>query len=210
MAYALKSYEEDKPAFRREAAPAKGYTYREYRSWGEDVHCELIDGIPYMMASPGVWHQRVAREVFGQLWDWLKGKKCEVFAAPFDVRLFPPRDGEDGESDKTVVQPDVLVVCDREKLSDGKACKGAPDFVAEVISKGTKGKDFGDKRSLYEKAGVREYWVVDEGEVYKYTLVDGKYRETVHELNEDARIDVDVLPGCGISFGEIVGLKLNP
>jgi len=204
MADALELYEEKTRAFRRENIPAKGFTYKDYLSWGEDVRCELIDGVPYMMGAPTEWHQWVTGEVFGQLRDWLKGKPCRVYIAPFDVRLFPEAD----RSDKVVVQPDVFVVCDWEKLSDGKACNGAPDFVVEVVSDGSRGKDFGDKRSHYEKAGVREYWIVGEDRVYKYIPVDGIYRETVYKLGEDVKVAVDVLPGCCIDFREIIGQAL--
>jgi len=153
-----------------------------------------------MMAAPSVWHQLTAGEIYRQLGNWLEGKPCRPFTAPFDVRLFPPRDGADDEHDTTVVQPDVLVVCDREKLSDGRACKGAPDFVVEVASKGSRGKDFGEKKNLYEKAGVREYWVVNNDAVYKYAMAGGKYQETIHELDEGLEMDVGVLPGCRVSF----------
>ena len=185
--------------FRREDIPAKGYTYRDYLSWGDDVRFELLDGIPHMMAAPTRWHQQVLGEIYRQLGNWLEDKPCEVYAAPFDVRLFPEAD----KSDRVVVQPDVLVVCDGEKLSDGKACRGAPDFVVEVASKGTRGKDFGEKKALYEKAGVREYWVVEAGAVYKYVPVDGEFRETVHDLDEDSAINVEALPGFGIDFRKI-------
>ena len=199
MAEAQKLHEEKPRSFRREDIPAKGYTYKDYLTWGDDVRFELIDGIPHMMAAPTLWHQRVTGEIFGQLRNWLEDKPCEVYVAPCDVRLFPEAD----KSDRVVVQPDVLVICDEEKLSDGKACRGAPDFVVEVTSKGTKGKDFREKKALYEKAGVREYWVVEEGAVYKYAPVDGEYRETVYDLDEDSEISVDMLPGCSIDFKKI-------
>jgi len=205
MTDALEMYGKSRITFRKESTPSKGFTYKDYQSWGEDVCCELIDGIPYMMAGPGEWHQWVAGEIFGELRNWLKGKPCRVYAAPFDVRLFPSGD----ESDRVVVQPDVLVVCDREKLADGRTCKGPPDFVVEVVSEGSVKKDFAVKRSLYEKAGIREYWIVDKDEVYKYVLLNGKYHETVYKLDEELRVEVDILPGCGISFREIVNQALR-
>jgi len=196
----LPEQQDEKPRdFRREDVPAKGYTYKDYLSWGDDVRFELLDGIPHMMAAPTRWHQLVTSEIHGQLWSWLRDKPCEVYAAPFDVRLFPEAD----KSDRVVVQPDVLVICDGEKLSDGKACQGAPDFVVEVASKGTRGKDFREKKALYEKAGVREYWVVEAGAVYKYMPADGGYQETVYDLDDDFTIGVDVLPGCDIDFRKI-------
>jgi len=200
MAEASKSYEGDMPVFRRENLPARGYTYKDYYSWGEDVRCELIDGVPYMLAAPTERHQWVAGKIYTQLMVWLDGKPCRAYMAPFDVRLFHEQD----ESDKTVVQPDVLVVCDRNKLSDGRACRGAPDFVVEVISEGSVKKDFVTKKEKYEKAGVREYWVIDDEEVYKFELMDGWYRQTVFALSEDLSVDVGVLPGCSIGFKGIV------
>jgi len=200
MADAMKLHEDDMPVFRRENIPAKGYTYKDYYSWGEDVRCELIDGVPYMLASPTLRHQWVAGEIFVQLREWLNGKPCRAYIAPLDVRLFHEQD----ESDKTVVQPDVLVVCDRDKLSDGRACRGAPDFVVEVVSEGSVKKDFVTKKDLYEKAGVREYWAIDDEEVRKYELTDGRYRQTVFALSESLNVDVGVLPGCSIVFKDII------
>ena len=204
MADAQELCKESGPIFRRKDIPAKGYTYQDYLSWGEDVRCELIDGVPYMLAAPSEWHQWVAGKVFRQLDEFLDGKPCRAYTAPFDVRLFP----EEGNSDKTVFQPDVLVVCDREKLSNGKSCMGAPDFVVEVVSEGTTKKDFVTKKNKYEKAGVREYWAIDSEEVYKFVLTDGKYAETVYELSADLCVAVDALPGCNISFRSIVSQAL--
>jgi len=201
MVEAQRLHEEKPRAFRREDIPAKGFTYKDYLSWGDDVRFELIDGIPYMMAAPTRWHQRVTVDISRQLGNWLEDKPCEVYAAPFDVRLFPEAD----KSDRAVVQPDVLVICDEKKLADGKACLGAPDFVVEVTSKSTKGKDFREKKALYERAGVREYWIVEEGAVYKHALANGEYQETVHDLDEEIAISVDALPGCSVDFTKIVG-----
>jgi len=202
----LEQYEEKAPSIRREQSPAKPYTYKDYLSWGDDTRFELIDGIPHMMAAPTRWHQQVTGEISRQLGNWLEDKPCEVYIAPFDVRLFP----EDDLSDKVVVQPDVLVVCDEEKLADERACRGAPDFVVEAVSKGTRGKDFGVKKALYEKAGVREYWIVEAGAVYKYVPVNGEYQETVFDLTEVSAISVDALPSCSIDFRKIAGLALRP
>jgi len=205
MAEAMKLQKRKAPSFHRKDIPAKGYTYKDYYSWGEDVRCELIDGIPYMLAAPTERHQWIAGRIFTQLTVCLDGKPCRAYIAPFDVRLFHEEDG----SDKTVVQPDVLVVCDRKKLSDGRSCRGAPDFVVEVVSDGSVKQDFVTKKAKYEKAGVREYWVIDDEEVYKYVLSDGKYLENVYALNEELRVEVDILPGCSISFKEIIAQALQ-
>ena len=187
--------------------PARKFTYGDYASRDEEVRYELIDGIAYMMAPPGRWHQLVVGELHGQLWDWLKDKPCEVYVAPFGVRLFAPP-GEDDITDQTVVEPDVLVVCDTEKLSDGKACRGAPDFVVEVISESTRGKDFGIKKNRYREAGVAEYWLVEKDAVYRNLLVGGEYRETVHAMDEGLELEVGVLPGCTVHFRRMAGKRL--
>ena len=204
MADAMELYGNTTPAFRRENIPAEGYTYRDYYSWGGDLRCELIDGMPYMLAAPSLRHQWLAGGIYTQLMAWLKGKPCRAFIAPLDVRLFHEQD----ESDKTVVQPDVLVVCDESKLSDGRSCRGAPDFVVEVVSEGSVKKDFVTKKDQYEKAGVREYWAVDEEEVRKYELVGGQYRQSVFALDGNPSVDVGVLPGCSINFKDIVAQAL--
>ena len=204
MANAMKLHNDAVPVFRRENLPAKGYTYKDYRSWGEDVRCELIDGMPYMLAAPSLRHQWIAGKIYRQIDTFLDGKPCRAFIAPTDVRLFHEQD----ESDRTVVQPDVLVVCDDSKLSDGRSCRGAPDFIVEVVSEGSVKKDFVTKKDKYEKAGVREYWAVDEEEVRKYELTDGRYRQTVFALDENLSVDVGVLPGCRICFKEIVAQML--
>jgi Uma2 family endonuclease len=169
------------------------YTYKDYSDWPEDDRYELIYGVPYMMSASTEWHQRAAGFLFRQLWNFLEGKKCRVYYAPFDVRLFP----QDDDLDDTVVQPDILVVCDKSKLADGKACKGAPDFIIEIISDSTRKRDILVKRDLYVKAGVKEYWIVDTNTVHKYVLVEGIFQETVYVYGDKGiKLDVSVLPGC--------------
>jgi Uma2 family endonuclease len=107
----------------------ESYTYADYLSWDDSERYEIIDGIVYAMASPAIRHQEISGELYGEIWGFLKGKPYRVFAAPFDVRLFP----EAGKSDTTVIQPDILVVCDSSKLSDRRSCKGAPDMIVEVM-----------------------------------------------------------------------------
>ncbi|MDR1803838.1 MAG: Uma2 family endonuclease [Treponema sp.] len=148
------------------------YTYADYAKWDEDFRCELISGIVYMMASPSEWHQDVVGDVYSQLKASLKGKKCKPMIAPFDVRLFPRKD----LSDDTVVQPDVIVICDKSKL-DGKACVGAPDVVFEVLSDSTKVMDLRVKMELYKSAGVKEYWVVAKDYAIRWSWTDNRDEE---------------------------------
>jgi segregation and condensation protein B len=130
------------------------YTYADYLTWDDKVRYELIDGMPYMMASPSQKHQEISGELFRQLGNFLLGKPCKPFHAPFDVRL------NANKSDDTVVQPDLLVVCDHSKL-DGKSVNGAPDFIIEILSPSTMSYDLIIKLNKYMRSGVREYWVVD-------------------------------------------------
>ena len=174
------------------------YTYADYASWDDDVRRELIDGKIYLMApAPAEVHQDISREILGQLWTFLRGTSCKVFSAPFDVCLFA-----DGDDAKTVVQPDLLVVCDRTKL-DGKRCNGAPDMVIEILSLSTASRDMLTKYNNYKRAGVREYWIVSpmDKTVRVCILKDDKY-ECVDYLNPES-IPVMVLEGCTVDMTSV-------
>ncbi len=149
------------------------YTYSDYLSWHEDERFELIDGVPFSMTpSPPRKHQEISGELFRQFANYLIDKKCRIYAAPFDVRI-PEGDKDNDEDITNVVQPDLTIVCDEKKL-DERGCKGSPDLIVEIISKGTFKKDMGQKLSLYEKVGVKEYWVVypKDETVMVFRLVD--------------------------------------
>ena len=154
----------------------ENYTYADYLYWDDGERYELIDGIAYMLTSHSLSHQIILGEFSGVIWEFLKGKSPELLYAPFDVRLFP----EEDNSDTTVVQPDILVVCDSSKLSDGKACKGAPDLVIEILSDSSVIMDRKVKAELYRIAGVKEYWIVntDTLEVMVNVLTNGQYVPT--------------------------------
>jgi Uma2 family endonuclease len=139
----------------KEAAP-KYYTYTDFLEWDEDVRAELFDGELVMMATPLRAHQAASGELFFQIRTYLTGKKCKVYPAPFAVRLFPQKD----KRDDTVFEPDIVVVCDQEKLDD-KGCNGPPDMVVEIVSPSSAKYDRVLKFRKYQKAGVREYWIVD-------------------------------------------------
>jgi len=170
------------------------YTYKDYLYWDDSERYEIIDGVAYAMASPTFIHQSISGELFGAVWEFLKGKPCRVFAAPFDVRLFP----EEDNSDTTVVQPDILVVCDPSKLSDGKACKGAPDLVIEILSASSVIMDRKVKAEKYREAGVPEYWIVnaDSLEILVNLLEGGRYTAKVYK----DRVLSSVLPGLAIDL----------
>ena len=180
-----------------EALPEyKRYTYADYCTWDDDVRRELIDGMPHAMSAPSQRHQEILSGLHNQLYNFLKGHPCKVIPAPFDVRL----NADTG--DDTVVQPDLLVVCDRTKL-DGKSCIGAPDLVIEILSPSTALNDRVIKFRRYLSAGVREYWVVDPTSetVAVHILNNGAYIATAY-ANNDA-IPVHVLKGCTINLTEV-------
>lgn len=179
------------------------HTYADYLSWPEDVRYELIDGRAYLMApAPSLEHQDVAGEIYRQLSNTLEGKPCRPFIAPVDVRL--PKANELDEQIDTVVQPDVLVVCDESKL-DRRGVRGAPDFVVEVLSSSTASHDHVLKRRVYERAGVREYWLVHpiDRMVTIYRLLDGEYgKPDVQELSGETA--VGVLEGVSVAWDDLV------
>lgn len=152
----------------------KLYTYADYLSWPEDVRYELIDGEAFLMAGPDLAHQDIVGEIYRQLGNALNGKLCRPFIAPFDVRL--PKPGEQDAQASTVVQPDVMVICDPAKL-DRRGVLDAPDLVVEVLSPSTAGHDHVLKRRIYERVGVREYWLVHpiDRVLHVYRLGDDGY-----------------------------------
>ncbi len=153
----------------------KEFTYKDYLSWTDDERWEIIDGSPYSMShAPSRKHQAISRELERQIANFLLNKSCEVFDAPFDVRL--SEEGESNEETSTIVQPDIIVVCDENKLDDN-GCIGAPDIVIEIISPATAVKDKKIKFSLYERHGVKEYWIVEPADNTIMVFKLGKNKE---------------------------------
>jgi Uma2 family endonuclease len=184
-------------------AESRRYTYADLITWPEDERWELIDGVAYdMTPAPSERHQTISSELHVQLYDFLRDHPCRVFYAPFDVRL--PNLAEDGMTASTVVQPDLLVVCDREKL-DGKGVIGAPTLVMEITSPSTAGKDIREKRAAYERAGVPEYWIISpwDNTVQVYTLDKrGRYGAPTAYTSAD-QAPVGVLPGLVIDLARV-------
>ena len=180
----------------------KGYTLADALTWDESERIELIYGNPVMMALPVKRHQEISGELFGQLRDYLKGKKCKVYATPFAVRLFE-WDGDHPEDVDTMVEPDISVVCDAGKLDD-IGCKGVPDLVMEILSPTTQRHDRVTKFNLYQQAGVREYWIVDPAgkSVQVFVLDDGRYVAKDFGTAGDA-IKVNVLENCTIDLSRV-------
>ena len=170
------------------------YTCEEVDSWDTDERYELIDGDIYMMAPPRRIHQGISMELSYQLRNFLKGKPCEVYAAPFAVRL--------NRDEYTRVEPDIAVICDKSKLTD-EGCKGAPDLIIEILSPSSQRHDRIKKYDLYLKTGVREYWIVDpENKIVSvYILKNGEY--VAKNYSETAVVPIHVLEGCGIDLNDV-------
>lgn len=151
---------------------SKIYTYADYLTWQFKERVELIKGkIMAMSPAPSSNHQRVSYNLAGLFYQDFKGNPCQVFTAPFDVRL------SKGEQEVyTVVQPDLCIICDESKL-DSRGCVGAPDLVVEILSPGNSKKEMSDKFELYEEAGVLEYWVIrpEAKEINIFLLQAGRY-----------------------------------
>jgi len=175
------------------------YTYEDYYSWEleEGERWELIDGKAYKMSAPTLNHQDVAGEIFRQLANFLKGKKCKAYIAPVDVRL------NYDTLDDTVVQPDVLVVCDENKLSDIRAVKGAPDLAVEVLSPSNPNHDRVLKFNNYREAGVREFWIVDPiARTVAVNILSGT-NYTTHIHGATGNISLGVVKGCEVNLDEV-------
>jgi Uma2 family endonuclease len=172
------------------------YTYADFLQWDESVRAEICDGEVYMMATPDRVHQAIVVELLREIANFLYGKPCKVFVAPFSVRLKPKKNNKDDQ----VFEPDVLVVCDEKKL-DKRGCNGAPDFIAEVVSPSSISHDRVYKLNKYLDAGVREYWLIDpEAKTVEALLLkDGAYMHKAYAQDSGAA-PVAVLPGCEIDI----------
>ncbi|HMT68519.1 MAG TPA: Uma2 family endonuclease [Saprospiraceae bacterium] len=192
----------------------KTYSYADYLLWKFEERVELIKGkILKMSPAPTTKHQKTSSQLHGLLWTFIKNK-CAVYAAPFDVRLPISEDLNISKKYKnkakklqdgkilTVVQPDITVVCDPEKLDD-KGCIGAPDLVIEILSPGNKNIELKDKFEIYQEAGIKEYWIVEPEEyILVYTLTKGKYTGSKPFISGE-QVSSTVLPGLSMSVSEI-------
>ena len=179
------------------------HTYAEYLTWSDDQRFELIDGIAYVKERAETpLHQGVVGEILYQIANVLKGTSCRAYLGPLDVCL--PKASEADDQIDTVVQPDVLIVCDRRKFDD-HGLRGAPDWVAEVLSPATASHDRILKRAAYERAGLQELWLIQpiDRTVDIYRLEDGRYRcATVLELKGQTRITA--VPGITIDWDRLI------
>lgn len=167
----------------------KIFTYEDYQAWPDEEHWEIIDSSAYLMAPPSRIHQEISRELLTSFSVYLKDKPCRVYSAPFSVR-FPSGDEKKDEDIKTVVEPDISVVCDESKLDD-KGCKSSPDLIIEIVSPTSARRDKVEKFNLYERCGVKEYWLVEQEEkVVVYMDLDEFnrwYGQAMHTVNSAYR-----------------------
>lgn len=179
----------------------QSYSYADLLAWDDYTRYELYDGRPVALASPTDIHQLICTELLRQLANYLVGKQCKVFPAPFDVRIFE-QNGDSPEDVDTVLQPDLVVVCDRNKV-DRHGVHGAPDLVIEILSPSSARYDKLVKFNLYQRAGVREYWIVDASSksVQVFTLKDGYYRAAAY--GSDASVRVGILKDCMIDLSTV-------
>lgn len=167
------------------------FTYGDYCNWSEDERWELIDGQAYAMSAPSRVHQEIVLELGTQIHNYLKGKPCKPYIAPFDVRL--PKKNEKDEQIDTVVQPDISVICDRNKLDD-KGCRGAPDWIIEILSPSTAIRDMDVKFQLYQTHGVKEYWLINPqekwGMIYILNAQQKYERSKMFPLSETTQVTI--------------------
>ena len=182
---------------------SKTYTYADYFNWRFDERLELIKGKIFKMSpAPSRSHQEISVAMTVKLVNYLKGKPCKVYAAPFDVRL--PRTSKEDTAIYTVVQPDICVICDLSKLDD-RGCVGAPDIVVEILSPGNNNKELRNKFEVYQEAGVKEYWIIHPSErtFLKYTLDrDGLFQPSKLLVGGD-EVTSEILPGFVLDLNEI-------
>jgi Uma2 family endonuclease len=178
------------------------HTYGDLRRLSDDTRWELIDGEAHAMAGPSWQHQSVSMNLSVQLSTHFRARGCLVFAAPFDIRL--PEGDEHDDAIRNVVQPDISVVCDASKL-DSRGCRGAPDLVVEILSPSSASRDHVIKRALYERHGVREYWLVHpiDRVVMFYRRSGAHGFDTVEALAAEGTIPSVGFPGLEVDWDNV-------
>ncbi len=162
------------------------YTEEDYYNLPENVRAELIDGQFYYMSAPSRLHQKILNFLNTEINIYIRSKNgpCEVYPAPFAVKLF-------GDDDKTIVEPDISVICDPGKLTD-RGCTGAPDWIIEIISPSTSSYDYVNKLKLYADAGVKEYWIIDPrtSKVFVYLLGEDAFDINSYSFRDKIKVNI--------------------
>jgi Uma2 family endonuclease len=183
---------------------SKQYSYADYLTWQFTERVELLKGFIRKISAPSVKHQKISRQLARPLLNFFSKSDCNVFYAPFDVRLYNSRQLKLADKDiYTVVQPDLCVICDAEKL-DERGCSGAPDWIIEILSPGNPQTDLRDKYALYQENGVREYWIVFPNEqiVEQFVLQNGAYYLHAAYGKEDTALPL-LFPELSISLQDV-------
>lgn len=175
------------------------YSYADYLTWELDEMVEIIKGRLFKMTpAPSRIHQKVALKLGSILLQFLHGKPCDVYIAPFDVRL--SKTSTKNEDIYTVVQPDICVICDKEKLDDA-GCLGAPDIIVEILSPGNNKKELQNKYEVYQESGVKEYWIIQPigRTLLIYSLQNGRYIASRLFTSGDV-VTSTILPGFSLDL----------
>ncbi|MCF8247333.1 MAG: Uma2 family endonuclease [Saprospiraceae bacterium] len=185
----------------------KTYTYADYLTWQFEQAVELIKGRIAKVAAPSRRHQRISFKLSGTFYESFKKNPCEAYTAPFDVRLYNKTKSAKANKDiYTVVQPDICVICDTNKLDDA-GCLDAPDLIVEILSPGNSTKEMKTKKDLYAEAGVREYWIVDpERETLTRFLLqaDGESYDLAQIFTSGESVRGVVFPDLEVELGEVL------
>ncbi|NMM63311.1 Uma2 family endonuclease [Clostridium sp. P21] len=180
----------------------KKYTYADYFTWPDEERWEIIDGIPYMQAAPSWQHQSISLELSRQFANYLINKSCRVFTAPFDLII--PEENKKDEDCANVVQPDLIIVCNKEGLK-GTGYYGVPSLIIEISSPSTTRRDKVFKFNKYEKAGVKEYWIVEpEGKfISVFVLQDNMRYGRPETYTEENKIKVSIFSDLEIDLNTV-------
>ncbi|MCF2489830.1 Uma2 family endonuclease [Dyadobacter sp. CY347] len=186
--------------------PNGTFTYADYILWRIEERIELIKGKIFKMSpAPNLTHQRISTQLQGAIFNFLGNQSCDLFSAPFDVRLHSLSKSIVANSDiYTVVQPDLCVVCDKSKL-DERGCLGAPDLVIEILSPGNSRKEMDDKFELYQESGVREYWLVEPVECAVFVYVRNDTGEFIGLKPATKSVQSSIFPDLVIDLDKAFG-----
>jgi Uma2 family endonuclease len=183
---------------------SKSYTYADYLTWNFQERLEILKGRIFKMSpAPSRKHQEISIELTGIFYNYFKKTPCNVYVAPFDVRLKNFKKSTLDKEITTVFQPDICVICDKEKLDD-RGCIGAPDLIIEILSPGNSKKEMDIKFDLYEENGVKEYWIVEpfQKSILIYTLQNDKYIG-LKPIAEEGLVHSPLFPELSFNVEEI-------
>lgn len=182
---------------------SKKISYEEYTTLvkSSDQRYELIDGEIYLLATPSFNHQVIVNELAWHFSSYFRERKCRSLTAPLEVRLFTSASGED----PNVVQPDIIVICDEDRINDENKYEGIPSLIVEVVSPATKGKDMITKPNLYMKSGILEYWIVnpENKTITQYTFTGNRKLKNIKEYRQNENICSSVFENLEISLQAI-------